>query len=73
MRCHRRRRQGEVGCRGGPANLIEALTTGVPHGALWLVPPNAIWEIPSPYLKGPADVSPRPSRRRHFGLEGVTD
>jgi hypothetical protein len=46
------------------AKLIEALAAGgVPHGALWLVLPNAIWEIPGPYLKGPADVSPRPCRR----------
>jgi hypothetical protein len=50
------------------ANLIKALTTGVPQGAMWLVLRNAIWEIPGPYLKGPADVSPRP-RRRDVGRE----
>lgn len=54
------------------ANLVEALSTDMPRGALWLVLPNAIWEIPGPYVKGPADVSPRP-RRRDAGGEGGTD
>jgi hypothetical protein len=54
------------------ANLIEALASGVPHGTLWLVLPDATWEIPAPYLKGPADVSPRP-RRRDPDRESVTE
>jgi predicted nuclease of predicted toxin-antitoxin system len=33
------------------ANFVEALATGMPGGALWLVLPNVIWEIPGPYLK----------------------
>jgi hypothetical protein len=45
------------------ANLIEALSAGAPQGGLWLVLPDATWEIPAPYLKGPSDASPRPGGR----------
>jgi hypothetical protein len=54
---------GETAIEAITANLIEALAAGAPQGALWLVLPDATWEIPAPYLKGPTDVSPRPRRR----------
>jgi hypothetical protein len=57
-----RQSSSEAGLEELTRRLVEALAQGVPKGALWLVAPMATYEIPAPYLKGPAEASPRPRR-----------